>query len=130
MAAQLAPVYVNDTRVTLQGDPNPQVSKIVTCWGKSPEAIKEIYWLQSQSDPKGRRLKFQETIDRTASGEAPVFLRCIEKAGPASEHTGSGGSSGGVPGSNPSNPTTSMSSAKKPGIGNPPPTQMTEFEDA
>ena len=75
MAAQLAPVYVNDTRVTLQGDPNPQVSKIVTCWGKSPEAIKEIYWLAVEARAAGQVRIPIHIFPARLDGEGVSWLR-------------------------------------------------------
>ncbi len=79
MAATLAPIYVNDERVALQGNPKPAVSAIVTAWGKRPQPV-EVVRLRSRTDSQGQRLRSAEVIDRTATAE-PVYLRCTEPGG-------------------------------------------------
>lgn len=74
MAANLAPVFLDDTRVQLQGDPKPQVSKIVVAGGLQPDAV-QVVRLRSQSDTEGRPLSLEDVIDRTAQSAAPVYLR-------------------------------------------------------
>ena len=78
MAANLAPVFVNDNRVTLAGDPKPKVEKIVNAVGKNPQSV-EIVRLRNQGDYEGKPLRLDEFIDRTVKSSDPVYLRCYEK---------------------------------------------------
>lgn len=80
---ELTPVYVNHKRVRLQGDPQPQVKKIVIVTGREPEMVR-VFRLQSKDDPEGAPLSIEEFIDRTQPEEA-VWLKLIEM-----EETGAG----------------------------------------
>ncbi len=93
MATNLAPVYVNDNRVTLQGDPKPQVSKIIEACGKQPNAV-EIVRLTSRKDVQGKILKPEEFIDRAAAEGQPVYLKCVDRNEPSSAASGSRNKSG------------------------------------
>lgn len=75
MAANLAPVFLDDARVSLQGDPRPNVKKIVIAVGKNPDEC-VVYQLRSQTDMQGREMNLDEVIDRTLQVDAPVYLRC------------------------------------------------------
>src|SRR5262245_51711954 len=78
MAANLAPVYVNNDRVTLQGDPRPNVAKIVTTLGKKPENVRVVL-LSAQGDRDGSPLSSNEVIDRSANAQTPIYLKCFEE---------------------------------------------------
>ncbi|MHB8633975.1 MAG: hypothetical protein ACYDBQ_08435 [Thermoplasmatota archaeon] len=84
MAQNLAPVFLNDSRVTLQGDPRPKVSKIIQAGGMQANATIEIKRLKSQDDTIGTTVRLDDVIDRTTSTEAPVYLKCIDSQNPAS----------------------------------------------
>src|SRR5690348_4308005 len=75
----LAPVYLNDARVVLQGDPKPKVARIVTAGGKTPTNC-EVVRLANQTDAKGTPLGLEDIIDRTRTN-APVYLKAVEKGG-------------------------------------------------
>ncbi len=77
MVAQLAPVYLDDNRVTLQGDPKPKVSKILLAGGKEGTDF-EVVRLRSQDDNEGTTVGADEVIDRTAQSDYPVYLRSRE----------------------------------------------------
>jgi hypothetical protein len=83
MAANLAAVYVNDTRVVLQGDPKPAAAKVLTAFGKKPEQY-QLLMLESQADDSGRALNPDEIIDRTAQAGDAVYLKCVDSNVPAS----------------------------------------------
>lgn len=77
MTAELVPIFVNNERVRVQGDPNPKVSKIVVNCGKEPGQV-EIFRLTSQQDMYGKRLAGNDFIDRAAEVN-PVYLRMLER---------------------------------------------------
>ncbi len=96
MAANLAPVYVNDERVTLQGDPKPVVSKIVEASGKKPDNV-HVVRLKNQADTDGKPIALGEFIDRNTTSNAPVYLKCFEggtESAPASLEEGEKTSTG------------------------------------
>src|SRR5688572_14968759 len=62
MPADLAPVYLDDTRVTLQGDPRPKVAKILQAGGLPKDA--RVVRVEGRSS-SGRPLGPDEVIDRT-----------------------------------------------------------------
>jgi hypothetical protein len=80
MAAQLAPVYVDNNRIVLQGDPKPNVAKIVTTAGKRPEKVK-VLRLEAQTDTEGAPLQANDVIDRTMDVTQPIYLRFVDQAG-------------------------------------------------
>lgn len=80
MPADLAPVYLDDTRVTLQGDPRPKVAKILQAGGRPTDA--RVVWLKGRSG-QDRSLGPDEVIDRTGDPGQPVHLRT---ATPADAH--------------------------------------------
>ena len=67
MTAGLAPVYLDDTRVTLQGDPRPKVAKILQAGGHPTDAL--VVRVEG-----GQALGPDEVIDRTTA-LGPVHLR-------------------------------------------------------
>ena len=77
---KLAPIYLDNQPVGLQGDPKPQVSKIITASGKRPESV-EVRRLMSQADTQGKTMKPDEVIDRTASSTTPIYLKSAPKQG-------------------------------------------------
>lgn len=77
MVEPLAPLFVNDARVRVQGDPKPMVAKIVRAAGKDPQDV-QVYRLETAQDPTGNRIGVEDIIDRTADPN-PVFLRCLER---------------------------------------------------
>jgi hypothetical protein len=89
MAANLAPVYLDNERVTLQGDPKPRVAKIVEAGGKKPDKV-QVVRLKSQTDFEGRPVRLDEIIDRTVQSNNPVYLKCVDKGNPASAGAGKG----------------------------------------
>ncbi|MBI2078917.1 MAG: hypothetical protein HYT80_11205 [Euryarchaeota archaeon] len=76
--AELAPVFVNASRVSLGGEPKPKVSKIVKAAGKNPETV-HVRRLRDKNDAEGTPVQLAEVIDRTQETN-PVFLKCIEEA--------------------------------------------------
>lgn len=79
MAQGLASVYVNESRVGLQGDPKPKVAKIVKTAGQEPQ-MTQVFRLKERSDPKGTPLNLEEVIDRTKE-QQDIYLRCVDKSG-------------------------------------------------
>jgi hypothetical protein len=74
MPSDLAPVYLDDTRVTLQGDPRPKVAKILQAGGRPTTARV----LRAGAD---RALSPDEVIDRTGDPAQPVHLTTRPLAG-------------------------------------------------
>jgi hypothetical protein len=91
MAAQLAPIYLDNNRVTLQGDPRPNVAKILSTAGKRPEKVRVVR-LNRQNDTQGSALNPNDVIDRAANAATPVYLHCEEGAAPMNEPYGKSGS--------------------------------------
>jgi hypothetical protein len=77
MPADLAPVYLDDTRVTLQGDPRPKVAKILQAGGRPPDATVR---LDARTGP-GRPIGADEVIDRTGTPSRAIHLRTGKAAG-------------------------------------------------
>ncbi|MEA3136083.1 MAG: hypothetical protein QOC71_364 [Thermoplasmata archaeon] len=71
----LATVYLDNERVGLMGDPMPRVSKIVAASGKRPEGVQVLRAL-SASDLRGKPVRLEDTIDRTAEPTKPIYLTC------------------------------------------------------
>lgn len=93
---ELAPIFVNNERVRVQGDPSPKVSKIIVNCGKEPGQV-EVFRLTSQQDMYGKRLSSDEFIDRAAEVN-PVYLRLLERQGGGGSQAESvGGPPGRVP---------------------------------
>lgn len=95
MPTNLAPVYLDDARVQLQGDPKPRVSTIVAAGGKAADGDLVVVRLRSQGDAQGSPMQLEDVIDRAKQTE-PVYLRCIpgndtEAGFAADESTGVGG---------------------------------------
>ena len=89
MAANLAPVYLDNERVTLQGDPKPKVAKIVEAGGRRPDKV-QVVRLKSQTDFEGKPVRLEDVIDRTLQSNNPVYLKCVDKENPASAGTARG----------------------------------------
>lgn len=79
MASNLAPVYLDDTRVTLQGDPRPQVAKILQAGGKAASEGTTVVRLLEASGADGQPLGLSEVIDREKA-ITPVYLRVVKAA--------------------------------------------------
>jgi hypothetical protein len=79
MAANLAPVYLDDARVTLQGDPRPQVSKILQAGGKATGDGTLVVRLREAAGADGQPLALDEVIDREEA-VTPVYLRVVKTA--------------------------------------------------
>lgn len=77
MAANLAPVYLDDARVTLQGDPRPQVSKILQAGGKPSADGVLVVRLREASGADGQPLALHDVIDREEA-VTPVYLRVVQ----------------------------------------------------
>lgn len=74
MPTDLAPVYLDDNRVKLQGEPKPKVATIVAAGGKQAS---QVVRLRSPNDEQGEAVGLEAVIDR-ASEAGPVYLRCVE----------------------------------------------------
>lgn len=74
----LATVYLDKEPVGLMGDPMPLVSKIVVAGGKRPDAV-QVLRGRFADDERGRPLRLDETIDRTAEPTVPIYLVCVPK---------------------------------------------------
>ncbi len=72
--SDLAPVYLDDSRVKLQGDPKPNVASIVKAGGKRGVRVVR---LDSPTDEGGVDVGLDQVIDR-ASESGPVYLRVVE----------------------------------------------------
>lgn len=87
----LAPIYLDDNRVKLQGDPKPRVAAIVKAGGKRGVRVMR---LRSPTDEEGEAIQLETVIDR-ASESGPVYLRVVEGEAGASlagdESSGVGG---------------------------------------
>jgi hypothetical protein len=90
MAADLAPVYLNDTRVTLQGDPRPKVAKILQAGGRPSDARV----LRFEGSNPGPSLGPDEVIDRTGAPSRAIHLRTSRAAGAGNEAIGGVGGQG------------------------------------
>jgi hypothetical protein len=77
MANELAPVYLDDARVQLQGDPRPKVAKIVAAGGKPSEHMR-IVRLASLQDETGQTVGLDDVIDRSQQRN-PVYLRLVDE---------------------------------------------------
>lgn len=82
MPTNLAPVYLDDARVQLQGDPRPRVSKIVAAGGKAVGDDLVVMRLRGQDDTKGSPIQLEDVIDRSGQTE-PVYLRSAPSAAEA-----------------------------------------------
>lgn len=126
MPTNLAPVYLDDARVQLQGDPKPRVSKIVAAGGKSFDEDVVVVRLREQGDAKGSPVRLEDVIDR-AHQDGPVYLRCVpngpsEASFAADESTGVGGSvtqieAGGLGQGDRFDPDSSIGNRVRPGTG-------------
>ena len=74
MPSELAPVYLDDNRVKLQGDPRPKVSAIVAAGGKQ---ARQVVRLRSPNDEQGETVGLEAVIDRSSEA-GPIYLRCVE----------------------------------------------------
>lgn len=70
----LATVYLDNASVGLMGDPRPLVSKIVVAGGKQPGSV-QVLRSRSATDQKGKPVRMDEVIDRTAEPTQPIYLR-------------------------------------------------------
>lgn len=70
----LATVYLDNASVGLMGDPHPLVSKIVVAGGKHPGSV-QVLRTQSATDQKGKPVRMDDVIDRTAEPTRPIYLR-------------------------------------------------------
>jgi hypothetical protein len=76
MPADLAPVYLDDTRVTLQGDPRPKVAKILQAGGRPTDA--RIVLESAGGNPLGP----DEVVDRTGDPSRPLHFRTAPSSAP------------------------------------------------
>lgn len=76
----LAPLFLDDQPVPLT-DAKPQLHAILDAAGK-PEAT-QVQWLSSPSATKGRMLRAEEVVDRTAQPTKPIYLTSAGGAHPA-----------------------------------------------
>jgi hypothetical protein len=85
MAANLAPVYLDDARVTLQGDPRPQVAKILQAGGKPSGDGVLVVRLREASGADGQPVALHDVIDREEA-VTPVYLRLVQTDHPGPVH--------------------------------------------
>jgi hypothetical protein len=78
MAANLAPIFLDNERVRLQGDPRPRLGKILAWGGRSPDEY-YIVRLREPLDPQGRPIAADECIDRSFIVTQPIYLRSFKK---------------------------------------------------
>jgi hypothetical protein len=90
MASNLAPVYLDDTRVTLQGDPRPQVVKILQAGGAATADGIVVLRLQEAAGAAGQPIGLDEVIDREKA-IAPIHLRVVRPAGQPTKGQGTRG---------------------------------------
>lgn len=83
----LAPIYLDNEPVGLQGDPKPMISKILAASGKKAETF-EVRRLLNQSDLEGKPCRPEDIIDRTAQATTPIYLKSVDKKGQAPQWTG------------------------------------------
>ena len=76
MPSNLAPVYLDDARVQLQGDPRPAVAKIVAASGKPAPSDSRIVRVSAPGVTEGDTLQLEDVIERAEQG-APVYLRVV-----------------------------------------------------
>ena len=76
MASDLAPVYLDDARVTLQGDPRPQVIKILLAGGRPASQGVQVVRLREAAGADGHPIGLDEVIDREKA-ITPVYLRIL-----------------------------------------------------
>jgi hypothetical protein len=79
MADNLAPVYLDDARVTLQGDPRPKVAKILQAGGKSSAEGVVVVRLREAAGADGQPIALDEVVDREEAA-TPVYLRVVNPA--------------------------------------------------
>jgi hypothetical protein len=87
----LSPVFLDNSRVTLGGDPRPHVSKILQASGKEPET--QVLWVRAPDEDLGRQVAPDEVIDRTILASQPVHLRSaalVQQSGSAGPGSGPG----------------------------------------
>lgn len=77
MASNLAPVYLDDARVTLQGDPRPQVSKILQAGGHDAGQGVLVVRLREAAGADGHPVELHDVIDREKA-ITPVYLRILK----------------------------------------------------
>jgi hypothetical protein len=77
MASNLAPVYLDDARVTLQGDPRPQVAKILQAGGHAAGEDVQVVRLREAAGADGHPIGLQDVIDREKA-ITPVYLRVLK----------------------------------------------------
>jgi hypothetical protein len=80
MASNLAPVYLDDARVTLQGDPRPQVSKILEAGGRALGPSFQVVRLREAAGADGHPIGLDDVIDREKA-ITPVYLRVLPVPG-------------------------------------------------
>src|SRR5687767_6092309 len=89
MASSLAPVYLDDARVALQGDPRPQVAKILQASGREAPEGALVLRLREASGADGQPVGLGDVIDREKA-TSPVYLRVVEgEAGIRTQETSS-----------------------------------------
>lgn len=74
----LKPVYLDNEKVSLMGDPKPQVSKVITASGKIPKNF-EVKLLASETDTVGKAVQMDFTLDRTGESTQPIWLTSSAK---------------------------------------------------
>lgn len=78
----LATVYLDNERIGLMGDPMPRVSKIVAAGGRHPESV-QVLRAHSATDQRGKPVRLEDVIDRTAEPTRPIYLTSKPSGKPA-----------------------------------------------
>lgn len=78
MASNLPPVFLDEQRVSLQGDPRPAVAKILEAVGKSPEEV-EVVRVRAQGANHAHPLRLWDVIDRTREDGSGIHLKSVPR---------------------------------------------------
>jgi hypothetical protein len=99
MAQNLAPIYLDNDRVRLQGDPKPTVSKILQAAGKGTSKNVQVLRVDTKGSTEGEPCDWNEVIDRTSAGSEGVYFHVNEEGsmgtGDVKGSMGTGGREGG-----------------------------------
>jgi hypothetical protein len=79
MTDGLSPVFLDNHRVALHGNPRPPVSRILAAGGARDG--QPVMWVRAPDEPLGRPVHADEVIDRTVKAE-PVYLVSMNELPP------------------------------------------------
>lgn len=87
----LAPIFLDNKPITSK-DPKPRIAALLSAEGRS--ATTGVKWLTSQSDPNGRTMRPEDTLDRTSEPTKAIYLSSKATVGQGA--AGKGGATGGA----------------------------------